>query len=211
MKYLSFTGILCLVASLAHAQTKIEKHINYTGKENIELNIQIADSIEIRTWNKNEVYVIASVNINNNRDNKAYETSFDETGKTVRVDARMDKEYFKGKNCCCDSGSIFWTVWMPAKSEIKVESINADLTLKGDPGKLYLKTISGFIDLAVSVSRPAALDFSTISGTIYSDFDIKPSKERAGIPVRIRQSINNGGPEIKLETISGDIFFRKAG
>lgn len=70
---------LCFAA--ASAQQKTEKHIGFAGKESVELNIQIADSIELRTWNRNEVYVSASVNINENKDNDAYQISF---GKPVK-------------------------------------------------------------------------------------------------------------------------------
>ena len=80
------TGTILVVVWLcfgsAQAQQIIEKHIDFSGKESVSLKIQIADSINIQTWNKNEVYVKASVNINENKDNAAYETSFDETGNT---------------------------------------------------------------------------------------------------------------------------------
>jgi len=65
--------------------------------------IAAADSINLKTWNKNEVYIKASVNINEGKDNEAYITSFDETGKTVFVDAHFKDKYFKGKNNCCNA------------------------------------------------------------------------------------------------------------
>ena len=65
------------------AQKTIEKHINFSGKEKLVLNIQIADSIRIHTWNKPEVFAKASVNVNDNEDNDAYLTKFDEAGKDV--------------------------------------------------------------------------------------------------------------------------------
>jgi hypothetical protein len=62
--------------------------------------------------------------------------------------------------------------------------------------------------------KPAALRMQTISGTMYSNFDL------SGINGRNRQvggrtvdaQINgSGGKAVDLETISGDIFFRKLG
>ena len=95
------TGTILVVAWLCfgsiQAQQIIEKHIDFSGKESLSLKIQIADSINVQTWNKNEVYVKASVNINENKDNDAYVTSFDETGKTVVVNAKFKDKYFKGK------------------------------------------------------------------------------------------------------------------
>ena len=192
------------------AQQKIEKHLSFSGKENIGLKIQIADSISVQTWNKNEVYVEASVNINDNADNEAYLTSFDETSDGVNVNARFKENYFKGRNDCCNKSHIWWRIFIPEKTNLTIETINADLTIKGETGEMDLKSISGFIDLAVPEKRTANLDFSTISGTIYSDLRLTPEDNKSGVPVKIKDKMNNGGLGIKLETISGDIFFRKS-
>ena len=97
MKTNTILVVLWLCLCPVHAQQIIEKHMDFSGKESISLKIQIADSINIQTWNKNEVYVKASVNINENKDNEAYLTSFDDTGNTVVVDAKFKDNYFKGK------------------------------------------------------------------------------------------------------------------
>jgi hypothetical protein len=201
-------ALLC--AGTIHAQQKIEKHLSFSGKENISLNIQIADSINVQTWDKKEVYTEASININDNADNAAYVTSFTETSDGVTVNAKFKEDYFKGRNDCCNKTNIWWRVFIPVKTNVTIETINADLTLKGETGKMNLKTISGYIDLAVAEKKPANLDFSTISGTIYSNLNLTPEKEGNGVPVKIKDTMNNGGSAIKLETISGDIFFRKA-
>ena len=100
------TGTILVVAwlcfSTIQAQQIIEKHKDFSEKESLSLKIQIADSINLKTWNKNEVYIKASVNINEGKDNEAYITSFDETGKTVFIDAHFKDKYFKGKNNCCN-------------------------------------------------------------------------------------------------------------
>ncbi len=47
----------------------------------VSLDIQIADSIRIITWNKNEVYVKASVDINDDKYDSLYNFTFDGSGK----------------------------------------------------------------------------------------------------------------------------------
>jgi len=59
-------------------------------------------------------------------------------------------------------------------------------------------------------NKEADLDFSTISGTMYSDLELALNQKHNSVPSRITEKINNGGPLIKLETISGDIYFRKS-
>lgn len=192
------------------AQQITEKHISFSGKESLALNIQIADSIKLQTWNKNEVYLKASVNINNNKDNDSYLISFDETGNSVTVNGKFRDKYFKGKNDCCNETDIFWTVFVPEKTEFTLETINGNITITGRTEKMKVKSISGYIDLAVPENHNADIDFSTISGTIYSDINMTLNKMHTGIPTRIVEKLNNGGFPVRLETISGDIFFRKA-
>jgi DUF4097 and DUF4098 domain-containing protein YvlB len=81
--------------------------------------------------------------------------------------------------------------------------------IDGKTTAINAKTISGFIDLKVPADRKANLEMKTISGTFYSDLNISPETRDNGIPSVIRQKLNNGGEEVSLETISGDIFFRK--
>jgi hypothetical protein len=208
------TGTILVVAWLCcgsiKAQQIIEKHMDFSGKESLSLKILIADSIRILTWDKNEVYAKASVNINENKDNEAYITSFDESDNTVTVNAKFRDKYFKGRNNCCNNTDIYWQIYIPAKTRFSVETINANITITGETKEMKVKSISGYIDLAIPGSRQADLEFSTISGTMYSDHELSLNKHRSGIPSEIVEKYNNGGAPIRLETISGDIFFRKS-
>lgn len=208
------TGTILVVVWLCfaplEAQQIIEKQLEFSGKESLSLKIQIADSINIQTWNKNEVYVKASVNINENKDNEAYKTSFDESGSSLTINAKFKDNYFKGKNNCCNNTDIYWQVFIPEKTKFSVETINANITITGQTREMRVKSISGFIDLAVPANKQAVLDFSTISGRMYSNHEFALNKMHSGIPLKIFEKLNNGGDPIKLETISGDIYFRKS-
>jgi hypothetical protein len=210
MKTITILVVSWLCLAPLQAQQIIEKHLDFSGKESLSLNIQIADSIDIQTWNKNEVYIKASVNINGNKDNEAYETSFNTAGKTVSVDAKFSESYFKGKKSCCNESVIYWTVTLPEKTKFSVETINGDITITGQTKEMNVKSISGYIDLAVPANRQADINFSTISGRMYSNHDLILKEMHSGIPLEINEKLNNGGDRIKLETISGDIFFRKS-
>jgi hypothetical protein len=211
MKTKTILVVLWMCFGSSQAQQIIEKHIDFSGKEALSLNIKIADSINIQTWNKNEVYVKASVNINQNKDNEAYVTSFDEAGNTVTVNANFRDKYFKGRNNCCNETDIYWQIYMPEKTNISIETINANITITGQTREMRVKSISGYIDLAVPANKHADLDFSTISGRMYSNHELALSKMHSGIPLKISEKLNSGGDPIMLETISGDIFFRKSG
>ena len=210
MKTVTIIIVVWLGLCSVQAQQITEKHISFSGKESLTLDIQIADSINLHTWNKNEVYVTASVNINNNKDNEAYIISFDETGKTVKVDARFKDKYFKGKNNCCNETDIYWQVFIPDNTVFNLETINGNVTIDGKTEEMKVKSISGYIDLAVPENHKADIDFSTISGTIFTNHQFALNKMHTGVPTKISEKLNNGGVPIRLETISGDIFFRKS-
>jgi hypothetical protein len=203
--------MICWVC-LAHtlAQKSIEKHINFSGKEKLVLNIQIADSITVHTWNKPEVFAKASVNVNDNEDNDAYVTDFDDSGKDVEITAKIRDEYIKEKKHCCTNTEITWELFIPEKTVFSIETINGDIMIDGVTTEINAKTISGFIDLALADNRKANLEMKTISGTLYTDLDINTASSENNIPVVVRHKLNNGGDPVNLETISGDIFVRKS-
>jgi len=210
----SFTTIIMfwLCINTIQAQQITEKHLSFSGKETIDLKIRIADSIKLQTWDKNEVYVTASVKINDNKDNDAYLISFQDEGDQIVIDASIRENYYKGRNNCCDDETdIYWQVFIPEKTGFTVESINADITIKGKTEKMKVKSVSGFIDLSFPEKQSADIEFSTITGTIYSNHILDLPDINKGSRAVIKEKLNNGGPLIDLETISGDIFFRKSG
>jgi hypothetical protein len=196
--------------SHAIAQKTIEKHISFSGKEKLVLNIQIADSIRIHTWNKPEVYAKALVNINDNKENDAYITRFDDSGNDINIKANFEEGFLKEKKNCCMEADIYWELFIPEKTVFSIETINGDIMIDGVTTEINAKSISGFIDLAMANNQQADLEMKTISGTVYTNLDIHGSPSENNFPQVVKHKINNGGVPVNLETISGDIFVRKS-
>ncbi|HWB93007.1 MAG TPA: hypothetical protein VG605_14185, partial [Puia sp.] len=94
--------------------------------------------------------------------------------------------------------------------DFSVETINGNITIAGNTAEIRAKSISGFIDLAISPDRKADLKMHTITGTMYSNIELPPSRRIKQVGGgSVTAELNNGGKPITLETISGDIFFRK--
>jgi len=191
------------------AQKIIERHINFSGKESVSLDIQIADSVIIHTWKKTEVYARASVNIDNNEKNEVYITSFDESGKKVGIKAFFEEKYLKEKNHCCDESMIVWELYLPENTPFDIETINGNITIDGVTSEIMAKSISGFIDWKVMPGCNADLELKTISGTFYSDMLTVSGTKNDNFPPVLTHKINKGGTPVTLETISGDIYCRK--
>jgi len=214
MKNLLLVILTCLCLSGAYAQKIVEKHFDFAQKNFVALNIQIADSIRIITWNKNEVYVKASININDNKDNDDYAVSFDDSGARIEMKAKFVEKPQRVKNdschCYCNNTSkIYCDVYLPENAAFSVETIDGNITISGKTDEMKVHTISGFIDLTMAPDRKADVKLNTISGTIYSNLALNGAEHKAASST-ISQAYNGGGKPLNLETISGDIFIRKA-
>lgn len=207
--------LFCLLSCFSKAQKVVEKHIPFSGNQDIKLDIQIADSIRIITWNKTEVYAKASIDINSNKDNDVYLTEFEQSGNSVDIKAKFDDAkkntgYNDSCHCCCNYKSkIYWDVYIPEQAAFSVETIDGNIIIEGNTKAIKAHTISGFIDLKFASTRKADLKMSTITGTIYTDIAIGKASERRG-GNSIDSEYNGGGERVELETISGDIFLRKS-
>ncbi|HYK43769.1 MAG TPA: DUF4097 family beta strand repeat-containing protein [Parafilimonas sp.] len=214
MKNIIILLILCTCSCFTHAQKIVEKHMAFSQQKSINLDIQIADSIRIVTWNKSEVYAKASIDINDNKDNEVYVTNFDEKGNSIEVKAEFDDKKKAGYNdschCCCNYNSkIYWDIYIPEQSSFSVETIDGNIVIQGNTKEIKAHSISGFIDLSFASSRKADLDMSTVSGTIYTNLALNDASKRNG-GNNVRTQYNGGGEDVELETVSGDIFLRKA-
>ncbi|HVN59325.1 MAG TPA: DUF4097 family beta strand repeat-containing protein [Bacteroidales bacterium] len=210
MKRLIVIALALAELSLANAQKVTEKHINFEGKKNLRLNISIADSIQLETWKRSEVYILSSVLVNSGKDNDAYTITYKEEEGVLSIDAGFSEKYFKGRKCCCDSSSISWKIIMPENLNLELETIDGNITLSGKTTSARIKTVSGFVDLSLPMVSNADVDFSTVTGTVYSNWDLSTgNKNGTSLPVKVAKRINDGGHLFRVETVSGDIFFRK--
>jgi hypothetical protein len=123
------------------------------------------------------------------------------------------------------------------KGEIEIEAKGSDIVIEGATGPVVANTTSGditinftsvnqskpssitntsgFIDVTLPSSTKANLELKSVTGEIYTDMDIKFEKsEEQGNMRRVggrnlQGTINGGGVEIALKTISDDIYLRK--
>jgi hypothetical protein len=226
MKNSILIALLCIGSLAARAQKIIEKHIPFSPKNFVSMNFQISDSIHIITWKKDEVYIRSSINVNDNQNNDDYKMVFDETGSTINVSAKLEtdnirrsgKDSNNNNNCCCCCNNyrtkIFHEVYVPENVDFSVETINGNIIIAGNTAEIRARSISGFIDLAIAPDRKAEVKMHTITGTMYSNIDLLPAnrhiKQVGG--GSISAQLNGGGSKsIDLQTISGNIFFRKEG
>jgi hypothetical protein len=138
-----------------------------------------------------------------------------------------DSENWNGRDCICFQ--ISYELMLPSGMSLKLETISGDITMgdysggeidlnsisggieiKNFQGSIRAKSISGFVDFTSPGSQGLDVAFKSVTGEIYTDYDMKLDEGSTAWSKRLNRSVNGGGKKVALETVSGDIFFRKA-
>ncbi len=226
MKTLIIFTLAALTMTSVWGQKIIDKSLSYSKGQKIDLNLKFGETIQLKGWDKNEVGVKISVNINNNRLNDAFLVNFNSESDYIKVSSDFDEELLKNAQCgdCPDGKGSYWgnkqicadikyEIYLPSTAQVKVETISANMEISGMEGPMVAKSISGFIDMSISPGRQSDVFMKTISGECYSDLNIAynegGAKDWPGVGVRIQGKINGGGSLLELETISSNIYLRK--
>jgi len=243
-KLIGLLIIFCVFFYSVSAQKIVEKNVPVSSDQEIELKFKYAEVIKVKTWDKKEVYVKASVSINCDEDNDVFKLEVEDEPDLVRIYSdygdlnkiskkyilKEDKEgnlYINGKTLSIET---YYEVNVPENVKLNIYSICGDveinkfegplnvkltsgnIEIKEFEGSLYAKSISGFVDLSLASNQKVDLRMKTVTGEIYTNLDIdfdKYGNKHGIVGSKVSGSINGGGKEIELESVSGDIYLRK--
>ena len=199
-------GILVLSVQL-QAQEVREKTLDYNVDGGVYLDLALGNSISVKGWDKNKIYIKTTVEINGGRLNKALEMTYDKWGNQIRISSDLNESILKtGRRGDCDGGydrynsvmngrryyacySIRHEVYMPKNARLKLKAINPKVTLDNLFGDLRINTVNGSINMDTPQIRPNQnLEFKTVNGRI--DFTIPAS----------------ANTEVEMSTVNGHIY-----
>lgn len=230
MKKTLLLAILGAVCAPAFAQKIIDKKLPYEPGKTVNLNLRFGDSIQVRYWDKPEVSVHMSVKINQNKLNDAFLVTSSTTSDEIILKTDIDKEKIKeGKGEDCPGEKSTWStddgknryyvcsvinyqVTLPRQAKLKLETINGNIDIQGATAAVAAKTISGYVDMSWPKSKGANVAVKTITGEVYSDLDIDFSNKKDKNPIvgyLLEGKFNGGGPDVRLESISNNVYLRK--
>nr|WP_319272047.1 DUF4097 family beta strand repeat-containing protein [uncultured Draconibacterium sp.] len=213
-KTVIITVLLLGWALLGFSQKVVDKKIETKGK-NTELKLDFADNIRIEAWDKDYVEFHATANIEDNQYNDFYELSVNETSGNAEVIEKIDfdgiKEKAGKKEFCNFEMDIEYSVKVPKDLNFSVKTISGEIELIACEGKMDVNSVSGFIDYSIPKNLGAQLNLSTVTGDVYSNvsFDDGDTDEISWIGTNRRLTLNGGNKDIKLKTVSGDIYLRR--
>jgi hypothetical protein len=240
-KLLLFALLFAKACTLLLGQKIVEETYKLPESNRVRMNLKFADSIRVTSWDRDEIQIKAVITINDGKLNEAFQMSVDKSGGELDIVTDFDKALMKngriedcggylqkvdkngntyttttrkgvnwnnGNVICSD---IYFEIKIPNKADFRLETISGNIEIQGFVGKLFAKTISGFVDLTWKSGKGADLEMKTISGDVFSNFDVALENKKKSSPVgyELRGKINGGGVLVHLESISGDVYLRK--
>ncbi|GAB4478636.1 MAG: hypothetical protein OHK0057_29770 [Thermoflexibacter sp.] len=239
-KLILFSLLFIKACSLILGQKIVNETYKLPESGRVNLNLKFADSIRVTSWDRDEIQIKVVILINNGKLNDAFTMKVDKEGGELEIITDFDKEMIKqgnaadcegyvqyinkdGKSYTVNSKGTHWNsgnmicseiyfeIKVPDKADLRIESISGNMEIQGFAGKLFAKTISGFVDLTWKNNKGADLEMKTISGDVFSNFDVAIENKKKNSPVgyQLKGKINGGGVPIHLESISGNVYLRK--
>ena len=205
-KLIFFLGLLVTFSNLT-AQKNVTETMRSSGIDEVFVHVKFADNIEIKNWNKNEISVQATVDMNDNKHNDYFKLKGDTDGGTYTIKSDYGT-FFKDHGCnyynskkegkkkydsnCKTEMDINYVIYVPRNMTLKVKSISGGVKVDSYEGMLNLDLISGNIDIKKhskdmklkTISgdidiyvSDATFEAKTLSGGIYSDLKIDFDKK----------------------------------
>ena len=178
-RYILFIGLLLTFSNLT-AQKKVVKKVASSNITDVFVHLRFAQNIIVKNWNKNEISVEATVNLNNNKENDKFSLMVNKIGNTFKVKSDYGDLFKKhknnvtithkgegcnGYNFCSNHNNVVvdYVIYVPKKMELKIKSISGNVEANDYVGILNLNLISGNITVK---KHSKDMLLKTISGDI---------------------------------------------
>lgn len=186
-------SLLAIVALPAFAATPIDKTVAANPNGNVSIS-NVAGSVDITTWNRNEVHVGGTLGEGVTR------LAVDKTAEGIEIQVVYPHTSFGRVE-----GSHL-TVQLPAASHLQVNTVSADISAAGLSGPVRLQSVSGDVKLQ---SKSANLRAETVSGDIVINGSA-PGAQVSAHSINGQVQIDGVGGDLDANSVSGDIRLHAA-
>lgn len=235
MKKIAFMLLCILISITGSAQKIIEKNIDYKGQD-IQLDVQFASEIDVKTWGESTVYLKADIYTKDGKYLDLYKLEISESSNTIGIQEQTKKlfeafydewnknnpskkrYYYTG-----DTYEFNYTLYVPKNANFKVSSINGGLkseVIEGDftadliNGDIEIKAYTGNLDLSTINGeidlkiKNSRFVAETIHGHIYADEKLQLDVTDRYVGQKVEGSFQNAASRLKLNTINGNMYLR---
>ncbi len=194
----------------------MERSLNAKPGDELYLDFKYADEVEIKTWDKDEVSLMAEVSIDNGDKDSLYRINTFSDGDRLKMFSdpdqleKLSRTIYSTDDCCQQHGlrmDINLKIILPKYLDITFESISGsinlpeidgylnintisgDITMTPNERPFFAKTISGDVELLITDTYNVDIEAKTISGEIYSNLEELIIFDGAGLRQVVGQTL----------------------
>jgi len=231
------TLILLFTFTFSQAQKIIEKSIVYNKGQYIEMEVKFATNIEVKTWDKPNIFFKAELNTKDDKYQDLFKLDIDKNSNNIYITSKAEP-VFKAlheewnarnpnkKKRYYNTGDIYefnYVLYVPKNAKFKISSINGSLKSEIIEGNFTADLINGDIEI---IKYQGNLDLKTINGEIdlkmmnanlvaetihgdiYADEKLKFSSTNRHVGQKIKGITGSAKNRLILETINGNMYLR---
>lgn len=169
------------------AQTEIERRVDAEAAGTVEIT-NVAGTIDISGWNREEVEVTGTLG------RGVKDLRLERRGSRVEIEV----ELYHGRGGHHERVTAHLEVRLPRGSEVKVETVDSEITASSLTGELEIESVSGSIKIE---DGPPVLSIETVAG----DVEVKSGVERLTVETVSGTVELYCGREIEAAAVSGRI------
>lgn len=236
MKKITIVLAFILAGISLQAQKVIEKNITYKN-QSIHVDLKFAEHIELKTWDKDEVYFKAHLSAEEERFLEYYKLEIDESSSRIMIVSKAEPVFKKFREAyhkdnpdrkkrhyyCGYEYEFNYTLYVPKNASFSLSSINGSLeseVVEGDftadliNGDIEIKAYAGNLDLSTINGeidlkmRNTSLIAETIHGNIYADEKLKFRTTDQHVGQKVEGSFDVAAHRLRLNTINGNMYLR---
>jgi hypothetical protein len=173
--YRIHSTVLCAAAMLGLLSTSCQSYLGAEVRDefsqtvalnaNGEFDISnVNGRIEIATWDRNEVQILATKEAKNEADLEDVQVVVTGSGDRVEVDTKLPRGWNR-------SGSVSYRITLPATVNLEAHTVNGSVTVTGVSGPLDLHSVNGRVEASGAV---AAVKANTVNGQLTIRYADKP-------------------------------------
>ncbi len=208
MKFIIYLVPLAVIlfGNKGNAQKRYFKSFPAGNISMLRINIPLADTIIIDTWEKDSFAIEGYINVNQNTENDSLIIDLKNTSEELvfNTDLQIQK-YEASVNLSSPRivTDIRWVIKMPSKNkQVHVSSHTAYIWLRRNPSKTFIKSTTGHVFIDNTYERNVTMSVMSFHGRIQTKrFPI--SKKSTSYTFQL----GNGRDQLSIHTVGGDINF----
>lgn len=219
--------LLCSITNIYSQQISIRKAVKVDYKQ-VSFNFSYAEDINIHFGEYDSLEIQAIVQTNNRQYIDKYNLNIiDSNSNGIFIESKYDESMIKKAKINSDDSSCnvqnkdvlcikeLYDIYIPKQIAISVNTLSGNINITNVNSEVSLKTLAGDIDIGIKKEQNFDIECVSLIGQLYSDINhltlVQNNNESSSVESQkhYKGKIGSGGKDLKLETLTGNIYLRE--